>query len=570
MIRNHLLKIAAGLLALILFPTGAGPRAQESGARVLVLPFTIHAAKDLGFLQSGIRDMLSTRLTREGESLVVPTTGIETPPANEAEAAALGDRRDVDYVLFGSLTMVGESISTDARFVDVSKGTSAVVFHDTGGDEGAVISHIDRLAGKINREVFGVATEPAPEPEAGRRAEAPVSRPGAPPADTSRRHPEAIWAEHRGTAFQEAEGEPREREGGIRVSRRSDDIWRSRNFDREIVALAVGDVDGDGMAETVFIDERNVLVYRHINGRFVKIAEVSGNVTDTYVTVDVADINGNGLAEIFVNRTGQDGQNAHSLVLEWNGTGLSEIADAPNWYHRVLEIPGRGKVLLGQQQGNRDVFSGDVHEMRWMAGEYVPGDPMGLPRKVELFEFALGDLFNDGRRMIVTFTENDHIRVLGPDGSEAWSSGEAFGGSTAYIDRPAEASSSIGTYRETDRYFIPQRLHVVDSDGDGRNELIVVRNIDTARRLFSKLRMFKAGQIVNLEWDKVGVYERWKTREMPGYISDYVVADMNNDGQRELGFAVVVKTAGVLGDARSFVAYQEFPEATAGGQERAE
>ncbi|GAG74886.1 unnamed protein product, partial [marine sediment metagenome] len=50
---------------------------------------------------------------------------------------------------------------------------------------------------------------------------------------------------------------------------------------------------------------------------------------------------------------------------------------------------------------------------------------------------------------------------------------------------------------------------------------------------------------------------KWKTREISGHISDYTIADIDNDGRDELVFSVVSKTGSVLGEAKSYLVSQE-------------
>jgi len=150
--------------------------------------------------------------------------------------------------------------------------------------------------------------------------------------------------------------------------------------------------------------------------------------------------------------------------------------------------------------------------------------------------------------MIVAFTNNNHLRILHRNGEEEWTSSEEYGGSATYIEYPSEMDP-----REMDRFYLPQRIHIVDIDNDGNAEVIVVKNIDASGSLFSRLRFFKSGHVECLTWDNLGLSLKWETRKISGYISDCAIADMNNDGQDELVFSVVSKSSSVFGKARSFI-----------------
>jgi hypothetical protein len=53
--------------------------------------------------------------------------------------------------------------------------------------------------------------------------------------------------------------------------------------------------------------------------------------------------------------------------------------------------------------------------------------------------------------------------------------------------------------------------------------------------------MFTKTQIEAFTWDGLGLRPIWKTRIIKGYIQDYTVGDIDNDGQDELVAALVIK-----------------------------
>ncbi|MFW6374253.1 MAG: FG-GAP-like repeat-containing protein [Thermodesulfobacteriota bacterium] len=541
--RSPLVFIIIVLLFPLLLVGGAAARNPQT---VLVLPFNIHSEKDLSFLQNGIRDMLSSRLGQEGKVRVLGRDAVDeamdaTEEVNESVAADLGQTAGADFVVFGGLTVFGDNISTDARIYNVGEGKSALTFYETGEDPGDVISHINRFASQVNAEVFD--RKPAPKTAATDRA---------PDVAESRQHPESLWNKSGRKVTEEIEGTVTETGGGP-----LGESWRSRHFDAELRHLALGDVDGDGNTEIVLGTGKDVSVYRVRDRRFIKIGEVPGDANDKIISVDVGDINENGLAEIFVTKVNEGNDSLDSYVLEWDNGRFLRILSGADWYYRVLDIPDRDRVLMGQQRSIRNLFTGGVEEMKWTGGEYAPSMPQALPPWTNIYGFNYADFTDRNADMTVAFNEKDYLRVLGPEGDKEWESTETYGGSAIYLEFPMEAASRIGEHKEMDRQYLPLRILTRDITGDGKSEVLVAKNRDAAGRLFSRVRIYKGGHIECLGWDDFGLVSRWKTPEVSGQITDYALGDLNNDGKTELVFSVIQKISSVIGTPRSYIAAME-------------
>ncbi|MBZ0253818.1 MAG: HEPN domain-containing protein, partial [Candidatus Methylomirabilis sp.] len=101
-------------------------RAAEE-ARVLVVPFQVNGGQELAYLRVGVRDILASRLHREGEVAVVSQSD-----AAEADAALgagrvdlerlriLGRSASADYVVYGSVTAIGKGYSLDVQVLSAS------------------------------------------------------------------------------------------------------------------------------------------------------------------------------------------------------------------------------------------------------------------------------------------------------------------------------------------------------------------------------------------------------------------------------------------------------------------
>ncbi|MBW2670794.1 MAG: VCBS repeat-containing protein [Deltaproteobacteria bacterium] len=294
----------AFLLGLILIVASVGTplSAFAKPVQVAVVPFKINAEKDLSYLRDGIVDMLSSRLSWADKVMVINNQETEKAlktvagPLNEIKAREMGAKLDADYVLFGSLTVIGNSVSIDAKMVDVSGEKETLSF---------VIPAINLFASDINEKEFGRVMET--------RRVAPVSGPsstrtGQAQADV-RAHPDKLIAG--GIAGSELQGGQKAAPDSAFIHTQSSEsqsaqFWKSRNFKFLINGIAMGDVDNDGKIETVVVLDNNVLIYRTINNKLVKIKEIAKARNDHYIGVDIGDINNNGTPEtihLFLNMT---------------------------------------------------------------------------------------------------------------------------------------------------------------------------------------------------------------------------------------------------------------------------
>ncbi|HUU39912.1 MAG TPA: VCBS repeat-containing protein [Desulfatiglandales bacterium] len=508
-------------------------------AKILVLPLTIHSEKDLSFLRNGIEDMLSTRLAHIGEVFLLSRG--ETKQAikdileqiDEKKAVLLGQEYQSDFVLFGSLTIFGDSISTDLRFIDVPREKPVVIFNQSGKSHGDVITHINLFTDQITEGILGGGMD-AGDVQSQKEFAAQGKRPG-----------DVITGE----------GMDKEDSYGLTAEKGEtpSSLWRSKKFKTQIKGIAIGDLDSDGKNETVFISSNRIFIYRYTGKTFAKVKEIQGKSQDNFIGVDVADINNNGKPEIFITTFIQHNNRLNSFVLEWKESNFETISDGENWYYRVLYLPGRGSVLFGQKLGMKDFFTGAVYELNWINGRYEPLEKQNLPKHINIYGFTYGDVLNNGQEMIASFATKDRILISDKKGDEKWLSSESYGGNAAYIELPIKPGSSKDNIEEMNRFYLPQRIHIADVDKDGKNEVIAVRNEDTAHGLFSRLRIFKTGYIELLAWNDDGLEVKWKTKAFSRYISDYVIADLNNDGENELVFSVVSATDTAFGDPRSYI-----------------
>ncbi len=557
------------ILACLLGTAAAATRPN----RVAIVPFAIHADRDMTFLRDGITDMLTSRLSWEKKVQVIgreQTAGAvkdTTGTMNEIQAQMIGAKLEADYVLFGSLTIFADSVSMDAKLVDVSGAKPTLAFYNQAQGMGQVIPQINRFATDINAKVFGRAA-PAPpvalQPvapgagmgtyTAGRQAPQPAQdihahpeklaegsfRPegsttplaGSPLGDTTASIPDAPI----GSAFVQPE-----------VKETQATYWKSRTMKIRLVGIAMGDIDKDGQIETVLADEHEVNVYRMTQGRFQRAYPPIEMGTRQVIGVDVGDINGNGFPEIYVSALNANRNLGESKVLEFNGGSIQSVVEKTQYCFRVVRTVLRGTILLGQEfkpYGNP--WDSPISELALVNGELDAQSPLLPGGKASVLGIAYNDIQNTGvEDSVAAFSKFDDLLVLNAAGKELWKSDRKYGGSELYSLMESEGG------HEENRQWLPLRILATDMDGNGTVEVVSINNTDIMGRAISRQRKYTEGVVEGLSWDGARLISTWKSRKLEGQISDIGIGDIDNDGKPELVLSVITSQGLVIGTSPS-------------------
>jgi hypothetical protein len=192
-------------------------------------------------------------------------------------------------VAFGSLTVFGGSISTDARFVEAATNTLLVTFNETGQSQGDVIGHINAFCRRGQHPGLRPCNRRGRFP----RHPTPAPAPAATPVDPDQANPEKkIWASG---------------DGGMRIQATNPDtdeadnkLWRSRRFSLKVKASAWGMWTAMVNTEVVFASDKSGHgIPFQGQANFSRWRHRAAAAPDRH-WFDVADINGNGRAEIFI------------------------------------------------------------------------------------------------------------------------------------------------------------------------------------------------------------------------------------------------------------------------------
>ena len=140
---------------LFFFPNTA--RSLET-VRVVVLPFEIHAVKDLSYMQTEISDMIKRDLKQDGaiilEQEIISDLSWEKVAETVEGIRNFGVKSDADYVIWGSLTCIGQQFSLDAKMIKSFGEGSVGVFVKEGRGIENVLGIVKQLVRDISMKLF--------------------------------------------------------------------------------------------------------------------------------------------------------------------------------------------------------------------------------------------------------------------------------------------------------------------------------------------------------------------------------------------------------------------------------
>ncbi len=294
--------------------------------------------------------------------------------------------------------------------------------------------------------------------------------------------------------------------------------WRSPEMPLAISSIDIGDMDGDGKNETVFVDESGITISRFEGGGLRALTRYS-QLPAIYISAEVQDLDDDGVAELILCYQMPNG--LESSVMSYRNMNLTVLKRFPNMLLKTSIEPSLGNriALLGQSTDSDDMFSGTMIHYEMKNGSIEKVGDIKLPAGTFLLSYASGH-FGEQKEFLRLILSQDQ-RLMAFDGDNrllAVKHDRLYG-----VNRRLRMITKSGPKN----VVFPGRILISRDSQDGSNELLLIKQID-------------AGSLVEaLAWDRNRFLEKWKTVTSPGIISDFLIRDFKNEGSNSLVLILV-------------------------------
>ncbi len=275
--------------------------------------------------------------------------------------------------------------------------------------------------------------------------------------------------------------------------------------------IAMGDVDGNGIRELVVSDGSSIRVYS-LKDEPREIWFIKGRSRERHLSIDILDVNGNGMAEIFVTSMIErgDSQRISSFVVEYDpAEGYRRIESGMPYFLRVS-----GNSLLMQKFDRYRIFSASVYEGQWQGGHYQTGRLLRLPVGLNIYGFTFVDWGKDGHPILLTFDDRGYLYLYDEDLNMKWKSDKSYGVFAFSFELDTGSMDGLES-----RWFVRGRLISVETD---TGQKVVLLNRNPVATFMPGLGSGKA-EVSSLSWNDGRMNEKVIVSELPGNITDYWV-----------------------------------------------
>ena len=449
------------------------PVAAYASTKSLVLfPLAIYADQSKAYLGQGIKRMLISRISGRDIEIIPDEKYIPLLGKKEKEGIVAKERAEelarvlkADYAIFGSITTIGGGYSLDLSLLEVEKDGPKLTRISKAVDEDQLIPQFSDVAYQLRAHIQGKeilsAKQTAGKPARKITEEAAVlTKPRTAKGiffqiESDKQGPKAI---EKGLLFKPT----REYQGFKPTGKIS--------VGMSVMAFDMGDLDAKAGVELLVLGRKKLLLYARQGASFVLKDTLKAGFGEDFLKVSAGDIDNDGMAEIYL--VSRYGIRARSTVLQWADT--FKRLDRRAGHMQVVKDPVSGKALLLFQDSKVDeFFSGRIYIMDYEnEGKLINKERLPKLKEVQFYTLTLFDTDKNGDPEWIGLGEESRLYVWDKQGEVLWRGDKHLGGTNNAI-----ALGDAEPGEPPPRIVFNARLLVADIDGDGKREILAIKNI---------------------------------------------------------------------------------------------
>ena len=491
--------------------------AQASIKTLVIFPLEIYADQSKSYLRHGVNNMLISRLS--GGDIEVIRDEKYMSLLNEKEREGITSKKraeelarglKADYAIFGSITSIGGGYSLDLSLLEIGESGSRLTRVSKAVDEDNFIPQLSDLAYRLRAIIEGKEIPARTIEEKATVLSKPHTAKGIfSKVEEDKQMPVAL---EKGLFFKPTrEYQAFKPTGKISIG-------------MTVMAFDMGDLDGRGGVELLVLGRKKLLLYTIRGASFALKDSLKAGLGEDFIKVSAGDVDNNGRAEIYL--VSRYGMRARSTVLEWNGE--FKRLDRRTGHLQTVKDPASSKPLLLFQDSKVDeFFSGRIYVMNYeKGGKLKKREKLPELKGGQFYTLALCDLDKDGAPEWLGLGEpglgeQSNLCVWDQEGDIIWSGDKKLGGTNNAIR--LEEGGSEGDLPPMISFN--SRFVITDIDGDGKKEILAIKNISPVK-LLQNLRVYTKSNLIAYRIEDSSLFPVWRTRDI-----DWCLTDMQVQGQ---------------------------------------
>jgi len=478
--------------------------AMAANRTLALFPFAVYAERPESYVRQGLKTMFLSRLSGGGLDVVTEedfgsllTEKEKNGIITRQRAEQVAKKLKADYAVFGSVTTIGAGYSLDLLLLDLTKVPPKLSHVSEAMAEDQFIPKIADVANRFRAIIEG--RYPSTRRMVGPARQGP--RANATPGIFAK----LGRGEESGPGGEGGFFRPTKQYGAFEPTGRI-------SLHMTVVSFDAGDLTGDGSPELAVLSRSELRIYAK-NGEAYRLRDtLKASMGEDFLKVSIGDVDGNGRAELYL--VSFYGARAQTNVFEWNGK-FRKLYRKIGHLLAVKNPRGGTTSLLFENTKLNELFAGRISLMGYdNKGKLKEIQRLPKLKDIRFYTMILYDLNRDGNPEFIGLGDGDALHVWDNKGNVLWSEEESIGGTNNTIQ-----VGDVPTGENKPWVYINSRLVITDIDGDGKKELIAVKNIPLIEYI-ETMKVYVKSRLIAYRFDGAALTRGWDTKDISYCITD--------------------------------------------------